>query len=128
MLPLQTDVLIVGAGPTGLALASVLQKSRIDHVLIDALDGPHDTSRAAVVHAHTLEMLEPLGIVGSLAERSITLPHFTVRDRDRALLTMSFEDLPCAFRHLLMVPQSTTEAVLRDRLEELGGAVHRGRS
>ena len=38
MLPVETDVLIVGAGPTGLTLATALQKAGVNHVLIDALD------------------------------------------------------------------------------------------
>lgn len=126
MLPVKTEVLIVGAGPTGLALANALQLKGVDHVLVDALEGPHNTSRAAVVHAHTLEMLDTIGVVGSLGQRGIALPNFTVRDRDRPLLQVNFEKLPAAFQHLLMVPQQATEAVLQARLTELGGAVHRG--
>ena len=126
MLPVQTDVLIVGAGPTGLALAGVLRKAGVDHVLIDAREDAQNTSRAAVVHAHTLEMLGGIDVVDELEARGITLSHFTVRDRDEALLDLSFDDLPSRFRHLLMVPQSTTEAVLEERLAALGGAVHRG--
>lgn len=126
MLPIQTDVLIVGAGPTGLALAIALQKAGIDYLLIDMLGDAQNRSRAAVVHAHTLEMLDAIGVVGSMEAQGMALSHFTVRDRDRALLTLSFDALPSAFQHLLMIPQSSTEAVLRDRLEQSGGAVNRG--
>ena len=48
MLATHTDVLIVGAGPTGLALAIALQQAGIDHVLIDRLPQGQNTSRAAV--------------------------------------------------------------------------------
>jgi len=126
MLPTQTDVLIVGAGPTGLALAAALRKGGVNHLLVDALEEGRNTSRAAVVHAHTLEMLQGIDVVDPLAARGTALPCFTVRDRDEALLQLGFEDLPSPFRHLLIVPQSTTEAVLENRLVELGGRVHRG--
>jgi 2-polyprenyl-6-methoxyphenol hydroxylase-like FAD-dependent oxidoreductase len=126
MLPVLTDVLIVGAGPTGLALAAALQKGGVDHLLIDALNEGCSTSRAAVVHAHTLEMLEAIDIVEPLTARAMPLSRFTIRDRDQALLALGFEALPSAYRHLLMVPQSTTEVVMQSRLEEMGGRLRRG--
>ena len=58
MLPTRTDVVIVGAGPTGLALAIALQQAGVDHLLIDKLADGQSTSRAAVLHAHTLDALE----------------------------------------------------------------------
>lgn len=126
MLPLQTDVLIIGAGPTGLALATALRQAGVDHLLIDALETAQNTSRAGVVHPHTLEMLETIGVTGLLSAEGTTVTDFTVRDRDQPLLGISYAALPSAFRHMLLVPQSTTEVVLQTRLESLGGNVHRG--
>jgi 2-polyprenyl-6-methoxyphenol hydroxylase-like FAD-dependent oxidoreductase len=125
MLANNTDVLIVGAGPTGLALAIALQQSGIDHVLIDRLPQGQNTSRAAVIHAHTLEMLEPLGVVGDLTERGLKLDHFALRDRDRALLELDFETLPSLYDYILMLTQDETERVLAERYASLGGSVHR---
>ena len=125
MLPAKTDVLIVGAGPTGLALAVSLRQAGVDHVLVDALPSGQNTSRAAVVHAHTLEALAELGVTDKLIERGLQLSRFTIRDRDRPLLEIGFDDLPSDYRCLLMVPQVTTEQVLADRLDALGGAIHR---
>ena len=126
MLPTRTDVLIVGAGPTGLALAIALQQAGVDHLLIDRLPEGQNTSRAAVIHAHTLDMLAPLGVVEPLAARGLELDRFTVRDRDRALLPIRFAGLPTPNDHILMIPQDVTERLLADRLAALGGAVHRG--
>jgi 2-polyprenyl-6-methoxyphenol hydroxylase-like FAD-dependent oxidoreductase len=122
----ETDVLIVGAGPTGLSLAVTLQQAGIRHVLIDRLAEGHTTSRAAVIHAHTLEVLESIGIADALAARGLKLSTFRIRDRDRTLLTLPFDTLASAHAYLLMLPQDVTERVLADRLIALGGVIHRG--
>ena len=57
-----TDVLIVGAGPSGLTLAAALAARGMRTAVIDRLAEGANTSRAAVVHARTLEVLEPLGV------------------------------------------------------------------
>ncbi|MBX9459094.1 MAG: FAD-dependent monooxygenase [Rhizobium sp.] len=126
MLPENVKVLIVGAGPTGLALSIALRQADIDHLIVDRLEAGLNTSRAAVIHAHTLEMLEPLGVVDELERRGRRLQDFSVRDGDRALLRLNFDGLPTRFNHILMIPQQDTEAVLADRLAALGGRVHRG--
>jgi 2-polyprenyl-6-methoxyphenol hydroxylase-like FAD-dependent oxidoreductase len=125
MLPLSTEVLIVGAGPTGLALAIRLQKAGIPHMVIDRAATGQNTSRAAVVHAHTLECIADLGVTDSLVSRGLSLPHFVIRDRDRALFHLDFSQLPSRFPFLLMIPQDETERVLESRLQALGGAVRR---
>lgn len=126
MLPNSTDVLIVGAGPTGLALAISLQKAGIDYLLIDRLLQGQNTSRAAVVHAHTLEILEELGVSELLVTEGLPLTKFAIRDRDRPLVQLQFDALPSAFRYLLMVPQDVTERILSERLFLLGGSIRRG--
>jgi 2-polyprenyl-6-methoxyphenol hydroxylase-like FAD-dependent oxidoreductase len=126
MLPTETDVLIIGAGPTGLTLAIALQQAGIAYLLVDKLASGQNTSRAAVIHAHTLEALEPLGVAGQLAARGLKLSNFRIRDRDRALLNLSFEQLNSPHPYLLMLPQDVTEAVLAERLNALGGTIHRG--
>ena len=126
MVPESTDVLIVGAGPTGLALAASLRQAGVRHEIVDAREGPLNTSRAAVVHAHTVEVLDRIGAAAALQARGLRLGRFAVRDRDGLLLKIGFDDLPTAYSGLLMVPQSSTEEVLVGRLEALGGGVHRG--
>jgi 2-polyprenyl-6-methoxyphenol hydroxylase-like FAD-dependent oxidoreductase len=123
--PATTDVAIVGAGPTGLTLAASLIAGGADVVLLDKAAEGDGTSRAAVVHARTLEVLEGLGVSGELVKRGLITPTFTVRDRDRVLMSVSFAGLPTAHPYTLMIPQSTTEEVLLARLRELGGQVHR---
>jgi 2-polyprenyl-6-methoxyphenol hydroxylase-like FAD-dependent oxidoreductase len=123
---MNTDVLIVGAGPAGLTLAASLAGRGVDTILLDRLEQGANTSRAAVIHARTLEVLDGIGVTASLVERGVIVPTFTVRDRDRALLSVGFEALPTAYPFTLMLPQDQTEQILTDRLHQLGGHVRRG--
>lgn len=124
--PSTTEVLIVGAGPSGLALAIALQQSGVDHVLVDKLQQGLNTSRAGVIHSHTLEMLDRLGVAQSLAAAGLHVKDFCVRDRDHALVRIGFEALPSPHPYLLMLPQDQTETILTERLAALGGGIHRG--
>ncbi|MFI6595393.1 FAD-dependent monooxygenase [Nonomuraea sp. NPDC050536] len=125
MLPSETSVLIVGAGPVGLTLAASLTAQGVDVVLIDKLAEGLNTSRAAVVHARTLEVLREVGIADELVGRGIVVPRFTIRDHDKVLLTVDFGELPTDYPFTLLVPQDVTEELLLKRLEEVGGRVHR---
>jgi len=122
-----TDVLIVGAGPTGLTLASALAARGVRATVIDRLAEGANSSRAAVVHARTLEVLEPLGVAPTLVECGLQVQRFTIRDRDRVLVPIAFDKLPTAFPYTLMVSQAVTEQVLLERLVALGGQVLRPR-
>jgi 2-polyprenyl-6-methoxyphenol hydroxylase-like FAD-dependent oxidoreductase len=124
-LPGGTDVLVVGAGPVGLAVAASLAGDGHDVTVVDPQATGANTSRAAVVHARTLEMLERIGVSKRLAGLGIHAPQFTIRDGDRELVPVRFDRLPTEYPYTLMVPQSVTEQVLLERLEELGGRVHR---
>ena len=123
-----TDVLIVGAGPVGLTLAAALSAAGTRATVIDRLAEGSNTSRAAVVHARTLEALEPIGVAHRLVARGLQAQRFTIRDRDRVLVPIAFDTLPTPYPYTLMVSQAVTESVLLQRLRELGGRVLRPRS
>ncbi len=124
-LPVRTDVLVVGAGPVGLAVAASLVGHGHEVTVVDQQAAGANTSRAAVVHARTLEMLERIGVSRRLAGLGIHARQFSIRDGDRELVPVRFDGLPTEYPYTLMVPQNVTEQVLLDRLEELGGRVHR---
>ena len=88
-----TDVLIAGAGPAGLALAAELRRRGISPLTIDRQPAGANTSRACVVHARTMEVLEPLGVTRELLAQGVRVPIFRVRDRDRVLITIDFSHI-----------------------------------
>jgi 2-polyprenyl-6-methoxyphenol hydroxylase-like FAD-dependent oxidoreductase len=124
-LPAETDILIVGAGPSGLALAAELRRRGKQPLVIDRQAAGANTSRACVVHARTLEVLEPLGATADLLAQGLKVPIFRIRDRDRSLITVDFADIPSAYRFTLMCPQDRVERILLSHLEDLGGGVAR---
>lgn len=120
------DVLIVGAGPTGLTLGLELQRAGVRAILIDQLASGQNTSRAAVIHAHTLEVLEGLGVADALLSQGLRLEGFSLRDRDHSLVALRFDELPSRHAYLLMLTQDVTERVLRDQLAQGGQQVRWG--
>src|SRR5262245_3728913 len=94
------DVLIVGAGPAGLALATTLQRSGVSALIVDKLESGQNTSRAAVIHAHTLEVLEAIGVSDKLDRSGLKVTRFSLRDRDSTLVRLRFDELPSKYSHL----------------------------
>jgi 2-polyprenyl-6-methoxyphenol hydroxylase-like FAD-dependent oxidoreductase len=126
MIPKSCDVLIVGAGPVGMAAAITLAQAGIAPVLIDRAEVQQTTSRAAVIHAHTLEVLDPLGVTRPMLAEGKRIAKFAFRDRDRLLGLIRFDKLPSEHKALLMLTQDRTEAIFLDRLAELSVPVLRG--
>jgi 2-polyprenyl-6-methoxyphenol hydroxylase-like FAD-dependent oxidoreductase len=121
------DVLIVGAGPVGLLFACELAQQGVRVRLIDADRGATAHSRANVVWPRNLELLGRIGVTGELIARGHRLAGTAFYGRGRHLSTawMSrMADAPYPFA--LMISQSETEQVLRDRLEQLGGSIETG--
>jgi 2-polyprenyl-6-methoxyphenol hydroxylase-like FAD-dependent oxidoreductase len=121
----RTDVLIVGAGPAGLATAIGLAQQGVDFIIVDGLAEAQNTSRAAVIHAATLEALGGLGVTEAMIAQGIKVPHFRIRDRDSVLLHTDFSKLNSPTPYALMIPQDESEAILIERLRGLGHEVRR---
>lgn len=120
-----TDVLVVGAGPTGLTLAAALQARGIRVVVVDKLAAGANTSRAAAVNARTLEVLDELDVTRRMVKAGLIAPRFTMRQGRRVLFPVDFSTLPTEHPYTLMLSQADTERLLLERLRELGGDVVR---
>ena len=81
----QPQVLIVGAGPTGLVLALWLARAGTPFRLIDKNSGPGQASRAMAVQARTLEFYRQLGIADEVVAAGFRLDRLHLRNRSREL-------------------------------------------
>jgi 2-polyprenyl-6-methoxyphenol hydroxylase-like FAD-dependent oxidoreductase len=122
------EVLIIGAGPTGLVLALWLTKLGVKVRIIDKTAEPGTTSRALAVQARTLELYRQLDLAEAVVARGHRVPAVNLWVRGEAAARISFENVgsgltPYPFLHIF--PQDQHERLLIERLEALGVAVER---
>jgi 2-polyprenyl-6-methoxyphenol hydroxylase-like FAD-dependent oxidoreductase len=116
------DVVVVGAGPTGLMLAGELALGGAKARLLEERTDTPNITRAFAVHARTLELLDARGLADELLPRGV--PVREVAPPGGA--TVNLGDLPTRFGMVLIVPQSGTEKILQARADELGVEIVRG--
>src|SRR5690349_1615941 len=119
---MDTDVLVVGAGPTGLMLAGDLARAGVRCTVLERRAGEANTTRAFAVHARTLEELDARGVADELIATGTTVTG--VRLFDRGQIDLSW--LPTRYPYLLVTPQYETERVLAERATALGVTVVQG--
>src|SRR5512138_1310135 len=119
----KVDVLIIGAGPTGLALAAQLSAFDVSFRIVDrALDRAHE-SRAAAVQARTIELLQPYGLADALVARgnpSAMLQLHFGGGRTAEVRLGDFGATDTRFPFILFVSQAETEALLGEHLASRG--------
>lgn len=114
---ISTDVLIVGAGPTGLMLAACLARLGIDAEIVDAKPGPTRESRALVVQARTLEVYDQLGLAGRAVAEGHPIEAVVPGAGDRPFGRFEIGRAGAgvsAFAEVLGLEQSRNEAMLAD--------------
>ncbi|MGH7285221.1 MAG: FAD-dependent monooxygenase [Polyangiaceae bacterium] len=127
--PSEVDVLVVGAGPTGLTLGAMLAKMGVSLRIVDKLEIASDKSRALVVHIKSMELLQKLGVADELVEMgrktlgaTIYVNHEKALEAD--LGDIGIDDTP--FSYVLFASQAETERALAMALERAGGKIERG--
>jgi 2-polyprenyl-6-methoxyphenol hydroxylase-like FAD-dependent oxidoreductase len=125
------EVLISGAGPTGLTLGIELARRGISFRLVEAAKTPHTGSRGKGLQPRTLEIFEDLGVIEAVLAAGGLYPRLRVHAgpfswRGGSLGSSKAATVDVPYPNLWMVPQARTEEILRNRLGEMGGSVEFG--
>ncbi|MEV7342861.1 FAD-dependent monooxygenase [Streptomyces sp. NPDC093544] len=118
------DILIVGAGPTGLTTACTLLGLGVPCRVVDKREGPGEAPKALILWSGALECLHRIGVAEELAAKALPLAGAAYFSRKKRIGGMRFGGIEgTAFPNPLCAPQPLTENALYARLLELGGSV-----
>ena len=117
------EVLVVGAGPTGLTMACELFRHGVPCRIVDQAEAPSVHSKALAVHSRTLEVFEDMGIASEAISRGHKVRASNLYADGRRLFGISFDHLDAPYPFILILAQSETEGLLGRHLISLGGKV-----
>jgi 2-polyprenyl-6-methoxyphenol hydroxylase-like FAD-dependent oxidoreductase len=116
------DVIVVGAGPTGLLLAGDLAAAGIEVTVLERRLEESNLTRAFVVHARTLEQFDARGVADRLLATGTRVDRFRLFGR----VSVDLSPLPSRYPFILVTPQYEVEKALMERARAAGARVLRG--
>lgn len=119
-------VLVVGAGPVGLLAAAELARRRVPVRIIDKLAAPTTESRAIVVHARSLEMLDRVGVADAIMDSGVKTTAMEMHAAGRRLARIELDRVDSPFPFSITTAQTETERILAEFLAGQGVTVQRG--
>jgi 2-polyprenyl-6-methoxyphenol hydroxylase-like FAD-dependent oxidoreductase len=119
------DVLVVGAGPTGLAMGIELARQGVRCRVIDKAPEPSKTSKALAVQARTLEYFDRIGIADAAVAAGLKVHGLNAFSDRKRIVHVTADGIPSRYNYILILPQSETERLLTERLAARGVAVER---
>ncbi len=122
---INTDVLITGAGPTGLTLACTLKMHGINFVIIDKSSSRSTVPKASIMNARSLEILEDLGAADYALGVGLKMNEVVIFAEGEKLLQSSYNLINSKFNYFMNIGQPHSEKALEERLNELGTEVLR---
>lgn len=125
-MPSHTDVLIVGAGPTGLILAHELARRNVACRIVDRQERPPPLARATAIKTRSLEIFAEMGIVDRFLEEGLRVDAIETYVEGQYLSTINLGSVQSPYTSMLSLGQERTEAIVTERLRDLGVEVERG--
>ncbi|MFZ4776292.1 MAG: FAD-dependent monooxygenase [Terrimicrobiaceae bacterium] len=123
----RTEVLVIGAGPTGLFIAGELARHGVRARIIDKELTPHTQTRATEIQPAVLEVLQRAGMVEKFLEASLPMKGLRIVDANmEEAYVFSIPEADCPYPNTRSMPQWRTEEILSERLSSLGIEVERG--
>jgi 2-polyprenyl-6-methoxyphenol hydroxylase-like FAD-dependent oxidoreductase len=123
---IDTDVLIVGAGPVGLFLANECARRGLSFRIIEQHSSQSEHSKALAIFSRTLEIFDMAGAVAPFLEAANRVTSVAVMTHERTLAQMRFAPEESPYSFIAMVPQDVTEKLLLEHLRHQGGDVEYG--
>lgn len=118
---MKTDIIIIGAGPTGLMVAAQLTRYGIDFIIIDSKDGPTEQSRAIAVTARSLEIYQQMGLSDEVVKRGEKLESFNIYSNGKRKAELKIGEIGTGlsdFNFLLAFEQNKNEHLLYEYLQQ----------
>jgi NADPH-dependent dioxygenase len=123
----RSDVLIIGAGPSGLFAAAELARHGVEVRLIEREMSLHREARATAIQPGTLEILDSAGMLSPFLNAAEHVRNSRLYGPDMSeLRAMTFEGIDCRCEFMCSLPQYETQRILETQLAALGGIVERG--
>ncbi len=120
---IDTDVLIIGAGPVGLFLANECARRSLRYRLVETRARQSEHSKALAIFPRTLEIFDMAGVVEQFLGAANRVTSVAVMTPERTLARMQFTPEESPYQFVAMVPQDVTEKLLVAELQHKGGAV-----
>jgi 2-polyprenyl-6-methoxyphenol hydroxylase-like FAD-dependent oxidoreductase len=117
---MKIDLLVVGAGPVGLAMAAELARYGLTVRIVDKAAQRTDKSKALVLWSRTLELLERAGCAQKFVDAGLKATRVNIEAGGKEIAHFTLDGVATAYPYALMLPQSETERLLEEHLNSYG--------
>ena len=112
------DVLIIGAGPVGLTMAAQCLRYNISFRIIEKRSSPSKESRALIIHARTLELLQFLGVIKKFTNKGLPIKKGLIHVNGDLKISLDLTQINSPYAYFLSLDQSDTERILEKHLKK----------